>query len=106
MAVDAISVGGGPETLGVNPNTNLIYVSNTSHNTVSVINCDINTIIVTIPVGNNPVSAVVDSSENLIFVTNAIDRTISVIDGAENIVIATISVGNTPYGIGLLTTTS
>ncbi|WP_235550673.1 hypothetical protein [Paenibacillus sp. Soil750] len=44
----------------MNPNTNRIYVTNTTNNNVSVINGITNTVVATIPVGSNPRSVAVN----------------------------------------------
>jgi YVTN family beta-propeller protein len=52
--VTTITVGTVPLGVGVNPNTNRIYVSNQYDSTVSVIDGATNTVIATIPVGLGP----------------------------------------------------
>ncbi|WP_144502512.1 YncE family protein [Bacillus thuringiensis] len=49
-----IPVGSYPIEVAVNPNTNLIYATNTGSNTVSVIDLNTNSVIATIPVGSYP----------------------------------------------------
>ena len=51
-----IPVGDNPNGVGVNPLTNLIYVTNQDDNTVSVIDGVTNLVITTIPVGSRPFS--------------------------------------------------
>ena len=48
-----IPVGNAPETIGVNPHTNMMYVANYLDNTVSVIDGENNTKIDDIPVGTS-----------------------------------------------------
>jgi YVTN family beta-propeller protein len=97
--VATIPVGKGPGVVGVNPLTNLMYVSNLGRpegtgDTVSVINGATNTVVATIPVGKGPAQIGVNPLTNLIYVPNrgasANGNTVSVIDGATNTVVATI----------------
>src|SRR5207245_1204178 len=52
--IATIPVGSEPLGVGVNPNTNRIYISNFNSNTVSVINGATNAVVATISVGTNP----------------------------------------------------
>jgi YVTN family beta-propeller protein len=49
--VNTITVGDRPGFVAVNPNTNFIYVSTSTENTVTVIDGATNIIIATVPVG-------------------------------------------------------
>lgn len=83
----------------------MIYVTNSSDDTVSVVDGNIDSVTSVVSVGrssaldiNKPGSGVgvsVNSITNMIYVSNQVDDTLSVIDGAVNSVIATIStIGN------------
>jgi YVTN family beta-propeller protein len=85
-----VPVGTTPAGIAVNPTTNLIYVSNTGSNTVSVIDGATNAVIKTIPVGNQPKTVVLYAPANLIYAFNAADSTLSIIDGNTNTVQGTI----------------
>jgi YVTN family beta-propeller protein len=75
-----ISVGNTPVAVAVNPNTNMIYVTNADDNTVSVIDGKTNNIVDTIKVGNNPVAVAVNPNTNILYVTNADDNSLSAIN--------------------------
>ena len=80
-----IPVGNAPETIGVNPHTNMMYVANYLDNTVSVIDGENNTKIGNdIPVGEGPTGIGVNSNTNMMYVANYLDNTVSVIDGENN----------------------
>ena len=49
-----ISVGKKPYDITINPNTSIIYVSNSKSNTISVIDGKTNSVTATVPVGNSP----------------------------------------------------
>jgi YVTN family beta-propeller protein len=86
-----VTVGSGPQALGVNPVNHTIYVANFDDDTVSVI--DGNTCNgtntsgcgqtpPTVFVGAGPRSVGIDSGTNTIFVGNRDDGTVSIIDGS------------------------
>jgi YVTN family beta-propeller protein len=99
--VTTIPVGNGPDAIGVNPTTNMIYVANYT-NTVSVINGQTNNVVATIPVGNEPYGIGINPTTNMIYVANLGNNTVSVINGQTNNVVATIPVGNEPWAVGVL----
>lgn len=96
-----ISVGTKPAGVGVNPNTNKIYVSNPESNTVSVRDGSSDTVIKTVPVGTYPIGVGVNPTTNRIYVANCGDNSVSVIDGSSDTVTATIPVETNPSGIGV-----
>lgn len=84
--IKTVDVGTGPNGIAVNTSTNVVYVSNTGANTVSVIDGASYTVTATVTVGNAPGPIVVYSPANLIFVYNTKDKTMSQIDGYTNTV--------------------
>jgi len=84
-----VPVGTTPAGIAVNPTTNLVYVSNTGSNTVSVID-GTDTVIKTIPDGHQPKTVLLYVPANLIYAYNSADNTLSVIDGNSNTVQGTI----------------
>jgi YVTN family beta-propeller protein len=66
--------------VGVNPNTNLIYVASHDNNSTYIVNGTDNSILDKIITGNNPVGVAVNPNTNRIYVTNSDDNTVSVID--------------------------
>ena len=83
-----------PFFVTVNPDTNLIYVTNAGDNTVSVIDGNSNIVIDTISVVGNAGAMTVNSKTNLIYVATNLSDNIFVINGDSHRVIETISVGN------------
>jgi YVTN family beta-propeller protein len=75
------------------------YITNSSSNSVSVIDTATNTVIATIPVGNYPFGVAVIPDGSKVYITNVSSNSVSVIDTASNTVIATIPVGDYPYGV-------
>src|SRR5205814_2130305 len=90
--IATIGVGSSPAAVGVNPNTNRIYVANTNNNNVSVIDGSTNSVIATVAVGSVPIGVGVNPNTNRIYVANINNNTVSVIDGGTNSVIATVAV--------------
>src|SRR6266487_1738619 len=96
-SLKSIPVGNLPTSVAANQNTNRIYVSNLTDNTVSVIDGASDTVIATIPVGFLPEVVDVNSVTNMIYVANFLDNTVSVIDGGSNTVVATIPGLSAPF---------
>ena len=115
--IATIPVGNNPAGIGVNYNTNMIFVANSGNmsrpgNTVSVINGATNSVVSTISVASIPHGVGVNPTTNKIYVTNighvepglhaeptfVCDSTVSVIDGSANSVVGTIQVGSCPVG--------
>ena len=90
--VTTIPVGTSPARIGINPMTNMIYVSNSGGNTISAIDGATNAVIATIQVGSEPEGVSVNPDTNKIYVTNYNDNTVSVINGSTNTVTKTIIV--------------
>ncbi len=89
-----IPVGAKPVGVGVNQNTNMVYVTNHDSNTVSVIDGSTNAVVKTIPVGYSLVA--VNPITNEIYVDNSYNN-VTVIDGTTNNVTTTIQI---PVGGG------
>jgi YVTN family beta-propeller protein len=85
-----------PSSLAYDPATGILYVTNSSGNTVFVVNAPTNTVINSIIVGNGPVSIAINPSNTLAYVANNGDSTISVISLVKNKVINTITGANSP----------
>ena len=90
-SVNNISVG---YTFGV-----YAYITNSTDNTVSVINTANNNVLSTIPVGKYPYGVAITNDGTKVYVTNQNDNTVSVINTATNTVISTIKVGDSPLGV-------
>ena len=77
------TLGKGSAGVAVNPATNMVYVTNSKSNSVSVINGSLNAIYDTIGVGDIPVGISVNPKTNMIYVVNSGSGTVSVIDGQQ-----------------------
>ena len=83
-----IPVGTAPRGITVNTVTHLIYVTNYSSNTVSVINGTDKasvSVTATLTAGTNPYAVAVNSVTNFVYVGNQGDNTVTVIDGSQNL---------------------
>ena len=98
--------------IGVNPGTNLVYVSVFDicpNGTVYIIDGESHSVIdsiqLTVPLGPNGVA--VNTEMNKIYVANGwmgggyMGRDVTVIDGTSNTIITTVRVGYMPYGIDI-----
>jgi YVTN family beta-propeller protein len=96
-----VPVGIGPNSVAINPNTNLLYVTHRLLNITSVINGTTNSVVADIAVGKGPISIAINPNTNLIYVANYNSHTVSVIDGTTNSVVADIAVGRRPWFIAI-----
>jgi YVTN family beta-propeller protein len=78
---DTITVGNNPQSIAINPATNIVYVANSNDSTVSVVNGANDKVIDTITVGNNPQSIAINPATNIVYVANSNDSTVSVVNG-------------------------
>jgi len=104
LVIATVSVGSMPSGVAVNPNTNLIYVTNYSDNSVSVIDGAKNTVVATVGgVGNIfSIGVAVNPNTNLIYVTNGGGSpNVYVINGANNAVVATLQAGDMDNSFGV-----
>jgi YVTN family beta-propeller protein len=79
IVVDTIVVGNYPRGIGVNPQTNRIYVANSGSDNVSIINGSGDSVVTTIGVGNEPWGVGVNPQTNRIYVSCPYDGTIWVL---------------------------
>jgi YVTN family beta-propeller protein len=97
----AITVGAGPNGVGVNPANNRVYVANTGTNTVSVIDGNTNTSLGTpIRVGSGPLGVGVNPATNLVYVGSQTSSVVTVINGTTNTAFKNITIAG-PVGIGV-----
>ncbi len=89
-----------PQAMGINLLTRKVYVVDTAHGAVDVIETA-NQSVQSIAVGAAPVSVAVDSASGRAYVANAGDGTVSIIHGTSNKVLATVRVGARPYSIAV-----
>ena len=99
--VETIQVGDEPAGVGVNTQTNRIYVANWADDDVSVINGATNTLLTDVTVGDAPAGVGVNTQTNRIYATNSGDDDVSVINGATNSWIIDVQVGNNPTRVGV-----
>jgi YVTN family beta-propeller protein len=87
-----INVGGQPGRLAVNSTTNMIYVPNTTLNTITVVDGSSNQVVTNIAMPSAPFSVAVNPTTNVIYVTTGSpSNSVVVIDGSSNAVTATIA---------------
>jgi len=81
-----------PSSIAITPDNSRAYVTNTTNNTVTVINTATNKVIDLIPVGSGPGSIAITPDGSRAYVAN-LGGSLSVIDIATNTVIATVTDG-------------
>jgi YVTN family beta-propeller protein len=89
-----------PNGVTLNPDNDLIYVSNygqfNTTGTVAVINGTTNTIVANISVSKNPQAIVYNPANGLVYIANTLSNTLSIINGTSNALVGSIVVGNFP----------
>jgi YVTN family beta-propeller protein len=99
-SIESITGFSGPYGITLNPDNDLVYVSNygqfNTTGTVSVINGTTNTIVTNISVGKNPQAIIYNSANGLIYTANTLSNTLSIINGTSNSSVGSIFVGAYP----------
>ena len=98
--VKSFKVGGTPESIAVAPSSKFIYVTQSSSNSVSVLNSSLDLVKV-IPVGDDPIGIAVSPDGRFAYVANNLSNTVSVINLSSYDVIKNISVGSGPESIAV-----
>ena len=100
---EPIRVGNGPwGGIAVSPDSEFVYVTNFSDDTVSVIRTSDNMVYDTIDVGDGPTGVAMTPDGAFLYVSDYNSSTVSVIDTSNNSVIGLpISVGKNPFGISV-----
>ena len=88
-----IPVGDTPPDVAFNPKGNIVYVTNRSGNSLSVIDIFWHKVIVTIPVDTQLIGGAVTEIGRFTAIANAVDNTVSIIDNAIRRAIYTVGVG-------------
>lgn len=94
-----IPVGQNPFAVAVNPTNNIIYVTNSGIDTVSVIEGKTYSVTYNINVGKTPQGVAVNPSTNLVYVANSASNSTTVIDAKTNSILATQSRWKSYFGI-------
>jgi YVTN family beta-propeller protein len=97
-----IPVGDFPSFVAVTPNGAFLYVTNSSSDSVSVIDTSTRTVIRNpITFGDRPEGVAVTPNGARVYITNSSSNNVSVIDTATNAVITKVAVGNDPAGVAV-----
>jgi YVTN family beta-propeller protein len=100
-AVAAMSVGGRPGGVAVDPGSHTVYVTDIEHGAVSVIDGSTRAVTDTVPVGGRPGGVAVDPGTHTVYVTDIEHGAVSVIDGSTRVVTDTVPVGGSPFGVAV-----
>jgi YVTN family beta-propeller protein len=101
-ATTTIAAGTGPNSVAVNPVTDLIYVTNYQSGNVTVINGANNTVAATVSTGyeSGPEAIAVNSVTNMIYTANGGNNTLTAINGATNAWVI-IYLESTPFSVAV-----
>jgi len=99
-SVKSYKVEGGTGTVAVNPNTNLVYVTNTRSDTVSVFDGTTNNLLSTFEVGRTPFGIGVNPNTNMLYVGLEHKDILAVVDGSTNEIVKNIEITG-PYDIAV-----
>lgn len=94
--LSSVTVGANPWAIGLNPDTNMIYVTNNGNDTVSVVDGSTNMVSANVTVGPYPSGLAVNPVTNMVYAARFPSSAVSVIDGSTNTVTTTVSVGKFP----------
>jgi YVTN family beta-propeller protein len=98
----SIKVGSSPSGMAINPNTNLLYITNFGSDYISVINDNTNQVITSIKIEKGLWGVDINPNTNKIYVTSVASQSLYVIDGNTNTLIEKITgVGNGPYQVAV-----
>lgn len=97
----AIALGAAPHGVAVSPDGALIYVTDFSARSVSVIDAAQLRVVDTIAVGRGAVNVILSTDGSRAYVTNELDDTLSVIDTTTRQVIRTVALLDRPHGMAL-----
>jgi YVTN family beta-propeller protein len=100
-----IALRGEPTSIGINPNANLIYISQSldrqPYTVITVIDGKTNSVVKDIDVMPDPQDIALNPNTNMIYVTHLDSNVVSVIDGKTNSVIKAIATGIHPQGVAV-----
>jgi len=96
-----------PNCLAINKNTNHLFVGYYSTDSVSVIDCDANSLVMNIPVNSPLLDVCVNSSTNLVYIAcSDEDTSVTVVEDNTYSIIGTINAGNGARNICINETTN
>ena len=90
---------GVPNSVDVNPSTNMVYVASDGINSLYVINGSTNLVVGSVPVGTYPDGVAINPSSDTVYVSNLLNNTVSVVNASRMAVSSTLKVGNQPGDI-------
>ncbi len=99
--IATVGVGEWPLGVAVDPETNRVYVANSSADTLSVLDGATGAVLDTVLVGSAPYGVAVNPITGRVFVANMDGQSLSVCDTATNAVIDTIPLPGSPHGLAV-----
>ena len=99
--VRVIDLGAAPHGVAVSPDGSLIYVTDFTAQSLSIIDAATSTVLERVPVGRGAVNVIVTADGSRAFVSNELDDTLSVIDTSSRTVVKTLPLLDRPHGMAL-----
>lgn len=99
--ISSTKVGGAPSGIAISPASSYIYITQTTNNSVVVVNPATLGVVAAIPVGSDPTSVAVSADGRVAYVTNNVSDTVSAINTSTFKVVKNISVGSGPYSLAI-----
>ena len=96
-----VTVGQNPQSIGYDPLTGSLYVSNLDDGTISVVSAATLHVTDTLHVTGSPIGVVYDSASQVILVTLGSANSLAVLSATNGTVLKTIPVGSFPAGVVL-----
>jgi|GEM_PF-1988943 len=93
------TVGDGPFGVAVDPTRDLVYVTNTGSDNVTVLDGSTGASVANVPVGQSPTGIAYDANVDEVFVADSASSNVSVISGSTRAIVGAVAVGLGPVGI-------
>jgi len=88
---------GGSGVVAVNPNTDMVFVTNTKSDTISVFDGSNNNLVSVFKVGNKPYGIGINPETNILYVARERNTILTVVDGSTHDIKENIEISG-PYG--------
>ena len=99
LVIGSIAVGQSPIGIAYDPVNNLLYVTNSGSNNVSVIDASTNQVVGSIAVATTPWDAAVDTVHGCLYVSEAGSNNVSVVSLSSDRVVKSLPTGYDPLGV-------
>lgn len=93
---------GVPNSVEVNPSTDMVYVVANGVNSLYAVNGSTNNVVGSVSVGTYPDGVTVDPVSNTVYVSNLLNNTVSIVNASKMEVVSTVRVGSQPADLAFI----